>query len=357
VPRVAVPRSGRLHIACGTARIRVGTDVVPLRVGGTVAELDAGRPLPARSCDGDVRMGEGLRRIRSLPGPFSVDLLRLRSPAPVPVGVSGGGTVVDPGDLGRSSVHGVRVALDGPSWLVLGQSFNKGWRARCDGRSLGAPQPIDGYANGWRAPASCREVSFSFAPQSGVRWSYLISGVVCLVLVAFLILGWRLARRERRDEPSPSLLPEPSPRGMPLARALVISFVITVPVSLWFALRMGVVVGPLLAFVLWRGTQPRILIMGGAVLLGVVIPLLYLVIGPADEGGFAFGYSNSLLLAHWVAITAVVLLALASWRMLAAARGRRDDPRQPPSGDRSVGRRSKVDKRDPELVARSTLPG
>ena len=357
VPQVAVPRSGRLRAACGTARIRVGTDVVALRVGGTVAELDAGGPLPARSCGGRVRMAEGLRRIRSLPGPFSVDLLRLRSPAPLPVGVSGGGTVVDPGRLGRSSVDGVRVALEGRSWLVLGQSFNKGWRASCDGRSLGAPRVMDGYANGWRAPGSCREVSFSFAPQDGVRWSYLISAVVCLVLVAFLILGGRLARRERRGEPPPSLLPEPSPRPMPLTRALVISFVITIPVSLWFALRMGLVVGPVLAFVLWRGIGPRILIVGGAVLLGVVIPLLYLVIGPADEGGFAFGYSNSLLLAHWVAITAVVLLALASWRMLAAAGGRRADPRRPPSDDRSLALRGKVDKRDPELAGRPTLPG
>jgi hypothetical protein len=112
-----------------------------------------------------------------------------------------------------------------------------------------------------------------------------------------------------------------------------------------------------LAFVLWRGIGPRILIVGGAVLLGVVIPLLYLVIGPADEGGFAFGYSNSLLLAHWVAITAVVLLALASWRMLAAAGGRRADPRGPPSDDRSLALRGKVDKRDPELAGRPTLPG
>ena len=63
----------------------------------------------------------------------------------------------------------MRVALDGPSWLVLGQSFSKGWEASCDGRSLGEPRPINGYANGWRAPADCRSVAFDFAPQGGVR--------------------------------------------------------------------------------------------------------------------------------------------------------------------------------------------
>jgi hypothetical protein len=108
---------------------------------------------------------------------------------------------------------------------------------------------------------------------------------------------------------------------MSLPRSLAIAFVITVPLSLWFALRMGLVIGPVLTYVLWRGVGPRILIAGAAVLLGIVVPLLYLVVGPENNGGFSFGYSNSLLLAHWTAITAVFLLAVATWRMLAQARG------------------------------------
>ena len=47
---------------------------------------------------------------------------------------------MDAGRIERSSVDDVRVALDGPSWLVLGQSYNRGWEATCDGRSLGAPR-------------------------------------------------------------------------------------------------------------------------------------------------------------------------------------------------------------------------
>ena len=180
---------------------------------------------------------------------------------------------------------------------------------------------IEGYANGWLAPRSCREVSFAFGPQAGVRWSYLISGVVCALLVLFLVLGRLLLGPERRPERSQAPLPEPRPRGMPLPRALAIAFVVTVPLSLWFALRMGLVIGPLLTYVLWRGVGPRILIVGAALLLGVVVPLLYVVIGPDNDGGFSFGYSNSLLLAHWAAITAVFLLALATWRTLAGARG------------------------------------
>jgi arabinofuranan 3-O-arabinosyltransferase len=251
-----------------------------------------------------------------------VDLLRLRSPAPEPATAAGGGRVVDPGELGRSSVNGVRLALDGPSWLVLGQSFNQGWRASCDGRSLGAPRVVDAYANAWPVPASCRSASFTFQPQNGVRWGYVISGAVCALILLFMLIARLMGRRMRQEELSREPIPEPAPRGMPLATAIAISIVVTVPLMIWFALRMGVVIGPVLAYVLWRGIGPGPLVAGSAFLLVVMVPLMYLIIGPANQGGYSFGYSNSLLLVHWVAITALFLLALAAMRMLGAARGR-----------------------------------
>jgi arabinofuranan 3-O-arabinosyltransferase len=345
----AVPRRGPLRPACGHVRIEVADRVVPLRAEGTIAELDAGRPLRARSCAGEVRMGGGLQRIRSLSGAFSVDLLRLRSPAPAPVAASGGGMVVDPGRIGRSSVDGVEVRLDGPSWLALGQSFNKGWRAECDGRSLGAPIPLEAYGNGWRAPTSCRFVDFSFAPQQGVRVSYAVSAVVCVLLAAFLLLG-RLLRPERRREPVPAPLPEPLVRPMPLTRALAISFVITVPLALIFAKRTGVVIGPVLTLVLWRGVGPRVLTAAAAGLLGIVVPLLYVLVGPRNQGGYAFAYSNSLISAHWVALGGVLLLALATWRTLAGARGRQPRPERPPPSGPPPDRGGEPHERDLELA-------
>ena len=114
----------------------------------------------------------------------------LSSPAPSPVASPvSGGRVVDPGHIGQSSVTGVRVALNGPSWLVLGESFDNGWRASCDGRSLGAPRVLDGYGNGWLAPAGCKRVSFEFAPQSGVNKSYVISAVAAALILLFLLVG------------------------------------------------------------------------------------------------------------------------------------------------------------------------
>jgi arabinofuranan 3-O-arabinosyltransferase len=369
VASVEPVRSGPIRARCGDAAVTVGARTVPMLPQGTIADLEAGRPLRARACSGDVRMGDGVQRIRSLPAAFSVHLLRLHSPAPEPVAPAtgaGGARVIDPGELGHSSVEGVRVDFDSPGWLVLGQSHSEGWRATCDGRSLGEPVPINGYANGWRAPAGCRDVEFEFAPQEGVRAGYAISGVVCALLAAFLLAGWVLlrrrpeagaaqdgaaaprstqvgpaaphpvqsgaaARRSAKTGPAAPLpaeaggaaLSEDRPRPLPLPRAALLALVLTIPLALLFAARTSVVLFPLLTLILWRGLGSRLLTLIAAGLLGIVVPILYLVLTPRDRGGFNFEYSTELIAAHWVAVGAVVLLMAACWRVLAAARGAR----------------------------------
>jgi hypothetical protein len=297
---VDVPRTGALRTSCAV-RVQAGGATASLRPRGTVEQLDAGEPLPARGCGADVRMGEGIQYIRSLRGPFSVDLLRLRSPAPRsrPAEV-GGGRVVDPGEITNSAVKDVRVALDGPSWLVLGQSYSVGWQAECDGRDLGEPRPIDGYANGWRAPADCRAVTFSYGPQGAARVGYAVSAVVCALLLVFLLVG----RRRRASRPvtaPPMLAPGTAPAGLPLGRAAVIAFVLTIPLALLFAKRTSVVIFPLLTVILWRGLGVRLL-TAAALLIGVA------------------EYSLQTINAHWVAEGAIVLLMVVCWRAIADAR-------------------------------------
>jgi hypothetical protein len=345
-----VPTSGPLATDCTSVTALVGGGRVGLRPEGTVADLDAGRPLRARACGSRVPLGDGVQEISSVAGTFSVDQLRLRSAAPTPGAPSGGGHVLDSGTLGEHSTDGVRLRLDGPSWLVLGQSYDHGWRASCDGRSLGAPQVVDGYANGWRAPASCRNASFSFAPQDGVHRSYIVSIVVCILLALFLLVGgWRGRAwpEARRWSPFPD---PPAPR-IALPRAAAAAFVCTVPIALIFALRTSVVIFPLLTIVLWRGVSTVRLAAASAVLLGVVVPLLYLVIGPTNKGGFNFSYSIELIPAHWVALGAMVLLGVAAWRMLAAAhsRSRGRPPRRPDAGTRPP-RRPEPDAERSEVV-------
>jgi hypothetical protein len=342
--RAAAAADRPLDARCGDARVRVGGREVRLLPRGTLADLEAGRPLRARACSGPARMRAGVQRVSSEAGLFTVDLLRLHSRAPRPVPAPGSaGRVLDPGNLHGSGVDGARVALDGPAWLILGQSFSDGWRASCDGRDLGAPRPVNAYANGWRAPRDCRQVDFSFAPQDGVRVGYAISAIAGALLLAFLLGAPLLARRRRgastlggraaarhgdsphtgtvpsRPEPGPPL-PEDRPAGLPLPRAALVAGAVTVPLALLFALRTSVAIFPLLTLVLWRGVGSRVLAVAAAVLLGIVVPALYVLISPRDRGGFNFEYSTELIWAHWVGVVGIVLLMAACWRSLRAAR-------------------------------------
>ncbi len=338
-----IPQAGPLRAPCGTVVVAAGNARVPMALGGTVGRLDAGLPLTAGSCR-SVAIGAGVQEIRVLPGVFSVDLLLLHSAAPTAVPPpAGGGRVAAPGSIGQSAVSGVRVSLSGPSWLVLGESFDVGWRATCDGRSLGVPIPIDGYANGWAAPASCRNVSFSFAPQAGVRTSYAVSAVCCLLMVALLLFGARRGVTRRVPADAVRRLPEATAGGMALPVAVAAALVLAVPISLIFALRAGAVSFPLLAFVLWRGFGPATLTWAGAALLGIVVPITYLIVSPTNQGGYNFAYSTKLIAAHWFGVAAIVLLALAVWKTTAGARRERRGP--PPSSPQAT-----VDERDEQPV-------
>ena len=336
LPAPLIPASGRLHAACGVAAVDVGGRRVELSVAGTVSALDSGLPLRARGCGGhgpsgsaSVTMAAGVERIASLPGIFSVDLLRLASAAPkgapaAAVAAAGSpGRVIAPGAIGNSAVTGVRVALHRPAWLVLGEAFDIGWRATCDGRALGSPHVIDGYANGWLAPASCKRVSFSFAPQAGVRTSYLVSAVTGALLVALLLFG---ARRSPARDSLPARArprkgtPSPSPPARSLPRAAALGFAAAIPLGYLFAIRAGAGLFLLVTFVLWRGYSPRTLAYAAAALLGVVVPAMYLIGSPHNQGGYGFAYATQLIGAHWVGVAAIVLIAISVWQLILAAR-------------------------------------
>src|SRR5258708_18754775 len=128
-----VARRGVLHAGCGIARFDVGGQSVPLRVDSGITSLDAGDALRATHCSRATVLGSGTHLLTAASGVFRIDWLRLLSPPPAGLPApSGGGRVLDPGHIGNTSVTGVRVALNGRSWLVLGQSYDSGWDAPRD---------------------------------------------------------------------------------------------------------------------------------------------------------------------------------------------------------------------------------
>jgi hypothetical protein len=147
--------------------------------------------------------------------------------------------------------------------------------------------------------------------------------------VALLAAGWW--RRRRRgvaaaaDEPPAWDVSRPEP-AWGLLPALAAGVVAGALFGFLFGVIPGVAAVAAVAAVLWLGAGPRMLTLCAAALLGVVVPILYL-IHPGDEsGGNHFGYAMAHLGAHYVGVAAVLALALALVLTLRAGL-RREQPR------------------------------
>ncbi|MDX6656053.1 MAG: arabinofuranan 3-O-arabinosyltransferase, partial [Solirubrobacteraceae bacterium] len=294
--RLAVPRAGALPKACGNAAVTAGGQPLAFRVTGDIAALDAGGPLLAHGC---AALDLPAKRfdVRGVSRTFVIDHLRLDSPAPGGLVLPGlGGAVISQGKGGDGRRDGVRIRVDGPSWLVLGESYDKGWRARCNGRDLGPPVPIEGYANGWLVRPGCTSPDFRFAPNGTLKFAYLLS----ILGLPFLLVA--AARRRRPRLASLAPMPDPDPaRPLGLGVALAAGVAIALAIAFVFALRAGAVALPIAVLLLWRGVGVRRLIQAAAVLLIVGVPVVYLLSKWDNRGGYNTYYAVDHRFGHWVA--------------------------------------------------------
>ena len=93
--------------------------------------------------------------------------------------------------------------------------------------------------------------------------------------------------------------------------------------ALLIALRAGPLAGLAVLLAARLGIGARPLHLAGVALLGVAVPLAYLLLPPADRGGFSPAYATDLIAAHWLAMAGLVLIALGLWRTLSAWRATR----------------------------------
>ncbi|HEX7165773.1 MAG TPA: alpha-(1-_3)-arabinofuranosyltransferase family protein [Acidimicrobiales bacterium] len=204
VERRPLPRD--LMGECRSDLLTVDGSPVPLALRGSAAAAEARGGLDLVACGApSVDLAAGEHRVRTAPGLVSgidVDRLVFRSEA-------GGGATADPrarlvanGDVppgvdhdrtSRSS-HRARVgAVTEPVWLVLGESWSEGWEAVANGRSLGPPVLVSGYANAWLLdPAVVGDgpvdVTLRWRPQRLVEAALAVSALgalICIALVAW----------------------------------------------------------------------------------------------------------------------------------------------------------------------------
>jgi arabinofuranan 3-O-arabinosyltransferase len=329
VPGLRPPRprrTGRFATSCGDLTVRSPLSTARARVFGSVEALDRGTALRLAGCGArsalDLPAGTAL--VTAWGATMRPYILSLDSPAPSgSVSPQSPGVVQSPGHRSDTSRTGVRLRLQRPGWLVLGEGYARGWRASCrssDGKEheLGAPKPVDGYANGWRVGRSCSVARFWFAPQRLANISYGLSALTGIALLAFLLLP--LARR-RRTAPvgSPiSSIPLPdSVVGLGRRTALGIGIGVGLFGAWLFAVRAGVLLGVAAAAITYLGMSSRRLLWAAIPPL-VVIPLLYVLAAHSEFGGF-FGYADQHLASHWLAVAAVCAVAGAcvfdAWRL------------------------------------------
>jgi len=172
----------------------VDGEPLEVRLDGTVRQFMAGEALPLGDCGEPLRLSGGDHQIVSSTG-WLVDLLGLSSPAP-PTRLS---PVPPPADLRviGSSRSGMTIRTGpaaGPYYLVVGQGYDRRWRAAMEGRWLGPPLLLDGYSVGWRiTDQRPHRFEVAFGPQRAASLSLAVSGAG-LALVAVLLVGPRRLR-------------------------------------------------------------------------------------------------------------------------------------------------------------------
>lgn len=250
IPGLSVEPTSTLDDRCRDDLVTLDGEPLPIRITGSTDDALRGAPLRVEPCDGAaIALEQGdvdLHVAAGVATGIDIDQLVLESAGTSPTAAAPSATgarvvVVDEApDRNRIELTGLTPGE--PVWLILGQSLSDGWSATADGEDLGAPQLVDGFANGWliTPEATSMGVDVRFTPQRRVT----VGIVVSLAAAALaLVLAIRRPRGARgADLAHGSTAPV---AGAPLGlRSAVGLGLVTAAVVAWFtAPATGLVLG------------------------------------------------------------------------------------------------------------------
>jgi arabinofuranan 3-O-arabinosyltransferase len=214
------PAATSLPAECRTDLMTIDGKPIGIEVGGSSTAAVARDGLEVRLCGDPVKLAAGTHTLSTARGSLTgidLDRLVLSSDAEQ---AAADPTNAFPGDVRTTSTPRVTVTGEGavayrlsvsnaqtgkPFWLVLGQSLSPGWHAKLvGGESLGTPQLVDGYANGWLIdPSSSNlDIELDWTPQDHVWIGIGVSAVSLLICVLMILRRGpvRLGRSEEMDE-------------------------------------------------------------------------------------------------------------------------------------------------------------
>ena len=318
----ALPQT--LNTGCRDDLVSIDGSGVGVDITGTVSDMFAGRPADVVTCAAkSVGLGYGEHIVRSAPGmatALDIDRVVLRS-ATVATARAGGvpllptnakATVLAQSPTSRT----VRVdPCPSGCWFVFGEGFNNGWAASIGGKSLGAPQPVDGGFNGWLLPPSndARVIELGFRGQTALTLGLVLSGLGVLVC-----LGLVVADRKRRDGWEPDIpamavlwghRTTGSPYGL-RTPALISTAVATVAGIIVITPLWGLICGMLAfacCFVLRRPRLLGYIAVGVATYIGVVMVRRVSTLHPFANAGWPGVFEDL----HHLGLTVIVLLVSA----------------------------------------------
>ncbi len=272
-----------LNLPCGQGPpVTVDGHTYQTSAGGTAGQLTSFAPIKLSLCTpgGTLRLAGGRHTITSPGGTGALALtdMLLSGGTPAPsADTERTATVLSWGAENRS----VGIGPGTSTYLEVHQSYNSGWTATLDGRTL-TPVTLDGWQQGFVVPAGQGGViTLSFPAGDTYRTALVGSAVGVVVLVLLAVLPARFSGRRKRSEVSPRSA-RMSGRHKAIGSLVVVALLFVV-IGGWAA-----VLVPLLAALgfLRPGWLPWV--AGGAAVAAGVCSLIGLAghVGTPGYGGF-----------------------------------------------------------------------